>query len=103
MKPDNMSSPPTSSWDGSHYIYFQDGVEECATWSKVGIQSIYYGGGECNKSAVVWIDNPNSSGISDIKSDVESGKAVMYNIAGQRLYAPQKGLIIINGRKVLMK
>jgi hypothetical protein len=34
---------------------------------------------------------------------VESGKAVMYNIAGQRLYAPQKGLIIINGRKVLMK
>ncbi len=92
-----------SSWDSSHYIYFQDGVEECATWSKVGIQSIYYGGGECNKSAVVWIDNPNSSGISDIKSDMESGKAVMYNIAGQRLYAPQKGLIIINGRKVLMK
>ena len=58
------------SWDGNHNIYFQDGVEECATWTKVGIQSIYYGGGECNKSSVVWVDTP--AGIADIESDVKA-------------------------------
>ncbi len=34
------------------------------TWTKVGIQSIYYGGGVCNKSSVVWADTPNDAGIS---------------------------------------
>jgi hypothetical protein len=92
-----------SSWDGSHNIYFQDGVEECGKWTKVGIQSIYYGGDECNKTDVVWIDNPNASGISDIAADIEAGKAVIYNIAGQRYSIPQKGLNIINGRKVVIK
>ena len=92
-----------STWDGSHNIYFQDGVDVCNTWSKVGIQSIYYGADECNKSTVVWIDTPNASGISDIASDTNAGKYVIYNIAGQRLEAPQKGLNIINGRKVMVK
>ena len=92
-----------SSWDGTHNIYFQDGVEECNTWTKVGIQSVYYGGGECNKSAVDWIENPNASGISDIAADAEAGKCVIYNIAGQRMDAPRKGLNIINGRKVMVK
>ncbi|MBO4849532.1 MAG: hypothetical protein J5529_01375 [Prevotella sp.] len=92
-----------STWDGSHNIYFQDGVEECGTWTKVGIQSVYYGGDECNKSAVAWIDTPNASAINDIEADLEAGKAEIYNIAGQRLGAPQKGLNIINGRKVMVK
>ncbi len=92
-----------SSWDGSHNIYFQDPVEECANWTKVGIQSIYYGGGECNKSSVVWMENPNASGINDIVAGAQAGKYVIYNIAGQRLDAPQKGLNIINGRKVVIK
>lgn len=92
-----------SSWDGTHNIYFQDGVEECNTWTKVGIQSVYYGGGECNKSEVDWIENPNASGISDIAADAKEGKYVIYNIAGQRMDAPRKGLNIINGRKVMVK
>ena len=92
-----------NTWDGSHSIYFQDGVEECGTWTKVGIQSIYYGAGECNKSAVVWIENPNTTGISDIVTDIKAEKAVIFNIAGQRLDTLQKGLNIINGRKVVIK
>ena len=78
-------------------------MDVCGAWTKVGIQSIYYGGGECNKSAVVWIDNPNADAINDIKADTEAGRAVIFNVAGQRLDAPQKGLNIINGRKVLVK
>lgn len=33
----------------------------------------------------------------------ENGEAVIYNLRGQRLSAPQKGLNIINGKKVLVK
>ena len=90
-----------SSWDGSHNIYFQDGVEVCGTWTKVGIQIIYYGGGVCNNSSVVWAETP--AGISDITVGNKSGKTLIFNVAGQRLAAPQKGLNIINGRKVLIK
>ena len=51
----------------------------------------------------VWIDTPNASGISNIKTDNNAGKYVIYNMGGQRLEAPQKGLNIINGRKVVIK
>ena len=90
-----------SSWDGSHNIYFKDGVEACSTWTKVGIQSIYYGSGVCNKSSVVWAETP--AGISDMTMDNKPSKTLIFNVAGQRLAAPQKGLNIINGRKVLIK
>ena len=93
-----------NSWDGSHGIYFNDDATVCDAWEKVGIQSIYYGAGECKKSAFDWIENPNSPvGISDITAKKNAGKAVFFNIAGQRLNAPQKGLNIVNGRKVLKK
>ena len=32
-----------------------------------------------------------------------TGKAAIFNMSGQRLSAPQKGLNIINGRKVVIK
>jgi hypothetical protein len=36
-------------------------------------------------------------------TDIKAEKAVIFNIAGQRLDSPQKGLNIINGRKVVIK
>ena len=92
-----------SSWSGSHDIYFQDDATVFDTWSKVGIQSIYYGGDECKKTDIVWIANPTATGISNIPADMKAGKAVIYNIAGQRLGTPHKGLNIINGKKVVIK
>ena len=92
-----------SSWDGSHSIYFYEDAAVYEAWSKVGIQTIYYGGGECRKSNISWIDNPQATGISTVQNDVNNGKAVIFNLAGQRLSVPQKGLNIINGRKVMVK
>ena len=91
-------------------IYFEETLEELSTWTKVGIQSIYYGAGECKKSNVVWLENGSSTGgeedpavgISDILAN-KGGKTTIFNIVGQRLSAPQKGMNIINGRKVLVK
>ena len=92
-----------STWNNCHEIYFYDEAEVFSTWSKVGIQSIYYGGNETKKTDIVWIENPNVTGISNVNVDMKAGKAVIYNIGGQRLNAPRKGLNIINGRKVVVK
>ena len=92
---------------GGEIIYFEESEEELTSWSKVGIQSIYYGAGECRKSNIVWLENGSADGISDIKADMHNGNAVIYNLAGQRIANGQKptakGLYIINGKKVMVK
>lgn len=90
-----------STWDNAHSIYFYDDASVFDTWDSVGVQSIYYGGGECKKSNIVWTENPILTGINEIDGS-QTGRSV-YSISGQRLEAPVKGLNIINGRKVLVK
>lgn len=90
-------------YSGGEIIYFEEEEDELSSWTKVGIQSIYYGAGECHKSNVVWLENATDTGISDVRIELNADKAVIYNLAGQRLNAPQKGLNIINGRKVMIK
>lgn len=92
-----------STWDASHNIYFADDAEELSSWKKVGVQSIYYGGGARNTSAIDWIENPLYTGISPVIANQKSNNVVIFNLKGQRLNAPQKGLNIINGKKVLVK
>ena len=45
----------------------------------------------------------NPTGIAGVEADAEEGEQVIYNLAGQRLAQPQKGLNIINGKKVIVK
>ena len=45
-----------------------------------------------------------TSGIETVDTETASAaKEGVFNLAGQRLSAPRKGLNIINGRKVLVK
>ena len=72
------------------------------TWKKIGIQSIYYGGDECNKSNIVWMDNPSydaGTGISSVLSNNQQD--IIFNLAGQRVQKAQKGIYIMNGKKIL--
>jgi len=91
-----------STWDNAHSIYFYDDAAVFEGWAKVGVQSIYYGGDEVRKSAISWIETPFYTGIDNIANGQTSGKAI-YNISGQRIVAPAKGLNIINGQKVMIK
>ncbi len=91
-----------SSWDNAHSIYFYDDAAVFEGWAQVGVQSIYYGGGEVRKSAISWIETPFYTGIDNVTTGQTIGKAI-YNISGQRIAAPVKGLNIINGQKVLIK
>ena len=92
-------------YKGGEIIYLEETKDELITWSKVGIQSIYWGAGERNVSNIVWMENAEYSpttGITTVKAD-DMRNAAIYNLAGQRLQTVQKGLNIINGRKVMVK
>ena len=44
-----------------------------------------------------------TTGINDVRSQMEDGRGEVYNLAGQRVAQPSKGLYIVNGRKVVIK
>ena len=97
----------TDNWDiyaGGSRIYLNQGAEEIQSWTKIGIQSIYYGADECHKSNIVWFDLTdywNAVGIKDI--NIAGQKAVIFDLQGRRVAQPAKGLYIVNGKKVVLK
>ncbi len=80
--------------------------DEIKTWKKIGVQSIYYGGGERNVSNIIWAENPaydgDETGIANIGKDSQAPK-VYFNLQGHPVTAPAKGLYIVNGKKVVIK
>ena len=98
-------------FDDSYDIYragsrfYLNPAEDVTKWTKIGIQSIYYGGDECNKSNIVWMENPvydvTTTGIANVNVDVKD--AVIFDLQGRRVMAPAKGLYIVNGKKVVLK
>ena len=65
---------------------------------------------ECtNKGGGQYIDfglsgiRPNPTGIKNLTSPLSKGKGNIYNVAGQRLSKMQKGINIVNGKKVVSK
>ena len=83
-----------------NYLYLRQPVEEIDSWHKIGLQSIYYGGGERSVSEIVWWNNETADGIASTLKDTEEGAAV-YNLSGQRVGRNFKGIIIKDGRKML--
>ena len=82
-------------WKGGETIYLEDDPEELATWTKVGIQSIYYGGGKVNTSNIVWANI--TTGINNVNA--ANSTAVYYDLQGRKVTAAQKGLLIKQTRQ----
>ena len=88
----------TDEWD-----IYADGIYlnmDYSSWKRIGIQSIYTGGGETNVSEIGWYSMPDA--ISSIFTDMKNGD-VRYNLAGQRVDKNFKGIFIENGKKYLKK
>ena len=49
------------------------------------------------------LDFGNSTGVNDVRSKMEDVRGEYYNLAGQRVANPTKGLYIVNGKKVIVK
>jgi hypothetical protein len=46
---------------------------------------------------------PDMDGVKGIMNDELRMKNSIFNVAGQRLSAPQKGIMIVNGKKVVVR
>lgn len=49
------------------------------------------------------LDEGNTTGIANISSEKEVKNGAFYNLAGQKVAQPTKGLYIMNGKKVIIK
>ena len=54
-------------------------------------------------TCAVTVEPEGSTGISSITMNAIDGNTPIYNLRGQRLAAPQKGINIIGGKKVIVK
>jgi hypothetical protein len=45
----------------------------------------------------------NTTGVADVRSKMADVRGGYYNLSGQRVNQPQKGLYIVNGKKVIVK
>ena len=52
--------------------------------------------------SLLWFDN-GSTGIDEVRGQTEEVRGEYYNLSGQRVANPTKGLYIVNGRKVVIK
>ena len=76
--------------------------------TRLGIQSIYYGGGEEHRSPINYFEDGQDDAVESISGDDLTAPTAIYNLQGHRLLMPQKGLNIVrmaNGKahKVIMK
>ena len=72
-------------------VYLNQGAEELATWTKIGVQSIYRGGGEEHKSNIGWYDII-PTGINGMAMDAQSSRT--YDLQGRLVNGNAKGLLI---------
>ena len=74
------------------YVY----AEDFTKWTKIGIQSVYYGGGETNESNIVWVDLTEyweAVGIEEIAA-AQSKSVKFYDLQGRQVNADAKGIVI---------
>ena len=48
-------------------------------------------------------DNGNTTGVNDVRGKMSDVRGEYYNLSGQRVVNPTKGLYIVNGKKVIIK
>lgn len=78
-----------SSSTGKETIYFYDML-----YDKVGVQSVYRGGNEENRSNVVYYYR-STSGVNNLNTEVRTVKSeAYYNAAGQRVDANATGFVV---------
>ena len=86
---------------GGDMVYLNQNEEELASWKYIGVQSIYYGGADKNATEIAWYEIIRD-GISSVQTGTKRGTPVIFNLSGQRVQTPQRGLYIIDGRKVIV-
>jgi hypothetical protein len=80
---------------------------ETATYKRIGVQSIYYGGGECKKSEIIWYDiDADYDAIRSIDKEQWTMDNAVYDLSGRKVGSMnngqwKKGIYIVNGKKIV--
>ncbi len=95
----------SDDWDfysGGSTIYLNHAERE--SWDKIGVKSIYTGGGETHETAISWFDIREYLGIENNVVTTNNNNGAIYNLQGVRVNnATQKGIYIQNGKKFVVK
>ena len=104
-----LAGDGTTEFDGStfDYILFSDGLFYQIGSGAVPVGKAYLhctsdptaGSGAPSLS----IDFGGTTGIDEVRGKMEDVRGEYYNLAGQRVAQPTKGLYIVNGKKVILK
>lgn len=88
--------------NGYYYVY----VFAETTYEKARVDTdrayLYLGGGNARGKVSIKFVKGNTNGISNVETET-FGNGAIYNLRGQRVERPTKGLYIINGKKVMIK
>lgn len=89
-----------SMQDGEHVLYFYE-----QGFNRLGVQSIYRGGGERRVSNIVYTQ---PSGINGVNAGSKAVSTEVYDLSGRRVTTPQHGIYILrqkldNGNTVVRK
>jgi len=73
--------------------------------NRIGVQTVYTGGGEERRSDIVWKELKDYTGIDTTLSVATESQPVhpAYNLQGQRVAPGYKGIVVANGRKTVKK
>ena len=86
----NLNYPGPNSWIGAQRAYFK----------LVGVHAGSGSGANFIKESVIGINDEDPTGIVNVNDNLNANETI-YNVAGQRLQKMQKGINIVNGKKVL--
>ena len=79
-----------------------DMAAKLAEVDRLMVQCNKEGGDAFNFTAIVLVKK-ETTGINTLNVEREMLNGEVYNLAGQRVHNPRKGLYIVNGKKVMMK
>lgn len=91
--------------DGSQWILQNDGINASivkANGTKISPFRAYFTGIPQGASAKLNFDDEETTGITNVNA-AESNDGTLYNLAGQKVNAAYKGIVIKNGKKYLVK
>lgn len=91
--------------DGNQWILQNDGINASivkANGTKISPFRAYFTGIPQGTSAKLNFDDEETTGITNVNA-AESNDGTLYNLAGQKVNAAYKGIVIKNGKKYLVK
>jgi len=92
--------------ENSYVLQTQSGVQ---AFYKVTVDDFEVPAYKCyldasaGEAKALFLDFGDADAISDVRSKMEDGRSEIFNLAGQRMNKVQKGVNIVNGKKVLVK